>query len=69
MKSDATPQSLERSVSFEVIPSVTQREDQIAEHDADNDEDQGQVMGNVQESIAIRRTRRNSCKRSWLLLI
>jgi len=41
VESDATSPYLERSVSFEVIPSVTQRDDQVAEQDADNDEDQG----------------------------
>jgi len=45
---------------------MTQGDDQVAEHDADNDEDQGQAMGNVQESIAVERTQRNSRKPSWL---
>jgi len=45
---------------------VTQGDDQVAEHDADNDEDQGQAMGNVHESIAVERTQRNSRKLSWL---
>jgi len=56
VESDATSLSLERSVSFEVIPSVTQGDDQVAEQDAYNDEDQGQTMGNVQESFAVERT-------------
>ena len=30
--------------------------------DTDNDEDQGQAAGNVQESIAVERTRKNSRK-------
>ena len=32
--SDTTSPSLERSVLFEVIPSVTQRDDRVAEQDA-----------------------------------
>ena len=57
VESDATSSSLGRSVSFEVIPSVTQGGDQVAEHDADNDdEDQGHAMRDVQESIAVGRT-------------
>jgi len=38
---------------------VTQGDNQIAEQDANNDEDQGYIMGNVQESLVIGRTRRN----------
>ena len=68
MESDATSLFLERSVSFQVIPSVIHGEDQVAEHDADNDEDQRQVMGNVNESIAVRKTQRNSRKPSCSLL-
>jgi len=45
---------------------VIQGDDQITEHDANNDGDQRQAMGNVQESIAVGRTRRNSHKTSWL---
>ena len=66
VESDATLLSLERSISFKVIPSVTLRDDQVAEQDADNDGDQGQAMGNVQEFIAVGRTQRNSRKPSWL---
>jgi len=39
VESDATSPSLERSVSFEVTPSVTQGDDQVSEQNADNDED------------------------------
>jgi len=53
-------------VSFHVIPSVTQENDQVAKQDADNDENQEQTMDNVQEFIAVGRTQRNSCKPSWL---
>jgi len=45
---DVTSPSLEISVSFKVIPLVSQGDDQVTEYDADNDEDQGQVMGKVQ---------------------
>ena len=59
VESDATSPSLERSVSFEVTPSVIQGDDQVAKQDVDSDEDQGQTMSNVQESIAVGRSRRN----------
>ena len=39
VESDAISPSLERSVSFEVTPSVTQGDDQVSEQNADNDED------------------------------
>ena len=45
---------------------MTQRDDQVAEHATDNDEDQGQAMGNVQESIIAGRTWRNLYKPRWL---
>ena len=48
VESDAISPSLKRSISFKVIPSVTQGDDQVAKQDADNDEDQGHAMGNVQ---------------------
>ena len=51
MESDAISLSLEKSVSFEVITSVTQGGDHAADQNVvDDDEDQGQVIGNVQES-------------------
>ena len=57
MESNPTSPSLDTSISFEVIPSVTQGGDQVAEHDAGNDEeDQGHAMGDAQEFIAVRRT-------------
>ena len=40
VESDATSPSLEKSVSFQVISLVTQGDNQVAEQDADNDEDQ-----------------------------
>jgi len=45
---------------------VTHGSDYVAEQDADNDEDQGQVMGDVHESVAVGRPRRNPRKPSWL---
>jgi len=66
VESDATSPSLERSVSLEIIPTVTQDSDQIAEQDTDGDADQGQVMCDVHESTAVERPRRNPRKPSWL---
>jgi len=64
---DTTSPSIERSVSFEIIPAVAQGGDYVTDQDADADvEDQGQAMGNVQEFIAVERACRNSCKPSWL---
>ena len=46
---------------------MTQVGDRVADKDADNnDEDQGQLMGDVHESVAVGRPRRNSRKSSWL---
>jgi len=53
VESDATSSSLERSVSLKIIPKVTQDSGQVAEQDADNDEDQGLVMGDVHESVQL----------------
>jgi len=58
----ATSTSLERSVSLEIIPTVTQGSDHAAGQDADDDEDKGQVMGDVHESVAVGRLRRISRK-------
>ena len=68
MESDATSPSLERSESLEIIPKVTHGSDQVAELDADDDEDQEQVMGDVHESIAVGRPKRNSRKLSLLTI-
>ena len=57
MKSNDTSPSLERSVSFEIIPAMTQGGDHVADQEVNDDEDQGQVMGNVQKFIAVGRTR------------
>ena len=66
MESDATSPSLEGSVSLEIMPMVTQGSDHAADQDTDDDEDQGQAMGDIHESIAVGRTKRNSRKPSWL---
>ena len=44
VESDTTLPSLKRLVSLEIIPKVTHGSDQVAEQDADDDEDQGYVM-------------------------
>ena len=41
VESDATLPSLDRSVSFEITPEVTQGGDHVADQDAKDDEDQG----------------------------
>ena len=47
VKSDATSSYLDRTISLQIIPAVTQGIDHVADQDADNDEDQGQAMGDV----------------------
>jgi len=64
VESDTTSPSLERSESLEIIPTVTQGSDHVANQDTDDDDDQRQAMGDVHEFIALGRTRRNSCKPS-----
>ena len=66
VESDATSPSLERKVSLEIIPMMTQGNDHVAEQAAEDDEDPGQIMGDIHESIAVGRPRRNSRKPSWL---
>ena len=41
VESDATSPSLERSVSLEIIPTVTHGGDHVADQNVDDDEDQG----------------------------
>jgi len=41
VESDATSPSLERSVSLEIITTVTQGSDHVADQNTDDDEDQG----------------------------
>ena len=45
--SDATPPFLDKSVSFEIIPVMTQGDDQVANQGAKDGEDQGQATGGV----------------------
>ena len=66
VESDAASPSLERSVSLEIIPTVTQGSDHVADQDTDVDEDQRQAIGDIHESIAVGRTRRSPRKPSWL---
>jgi len=66
VESDATSPSLERSVLLEIIPTVAQGSDHVADQDTDNDEDQGQAISDVHESISVGRTRRNPRKPSRL---
>jgi len=67
VESGATSPCLERLVSLEIMPKVTQDSDQVAKQDADDDENQGHIMGNVHESVTVGRPRRNSRKSSWLI--
>ena len=64
-ESDATPQTPDRIVSFEITTEVTKDGDHVADMDVD-DEDQGPVMGDVYDSIILEKTRRNPRKLSWL---
>ena len=41
VESGATSPSLERSISLEIIPTVTQGSDHVADQNTDDDEDQG----------------------------
>jgi len=47
VESDATSPSLERSISFEIIPAVTQDGDHVADQNAADDENQGHAMKNL----------------------
>ena len=68
MESDATSPSLKRPVSLEIISTMTLGSDHVADQDTDDDEDQGQAMGDVHKSIAVGRTGRNPRKPSWLTI-
>ena len=63
-ESDATLPSPNSLVSFEITPEVTHGDDYVADEDANDD--QGHVMGKVQNSITVGRARRNLCKPNWL---
>ena len=53
IESDATSPSLERSVTLEFIPTVTHGSNHVADQNTDEEEDQGQAMGNVHESLQL----------------
>jgi len=53
LESNATPPPPDRTISFEITLEVTQGGGHVANHFADDDEDQGQVMSDVQKSIAV----------------
>ena len=57
VESDATLPFLERSVSLKIIPALTQGDDHVAGQDADDDENQGQAMSDVQESLQLKEPR------------
>jgi len=54
VKSDATSPSLDRSVSFEIIPAVIQSVDHIADQDADDDEDQRHLWVMSKNSLQLK---------------
>ena len=56
VESDTTPPSPDSLVSFEITPKVTQGDDHVASGDANDVENQGHVMGDVQDSITVGRT-------------
>jgi len=58
VESAATSPSLERSVSLKIIPTAIQDSDHVADQDTDDDEDQGQAMGDVHDSIAVERIKK-----------
>ena len=47
VESDATPHTLDSSVSFEFSPEVTQGENHVANEDTEDVENQGSKMGQV----------------------
>ena len=66
VESNVTPAPPDRTILFEITPEVTQSGDHVSNEDADDDEDQEPVMGDIQDSIAVGRTQRNPRKPSWL---
>ena len=50
VESDATPLPLDKALLFEITPKVTQGGDHVTDEDADIDEDQGSIIGDVQDS-------------------
>jgi len=47
VESDTTPPTQDSSVSFHITPEVTKSDDHVADEDADDVDDQGQVMSDV----------------------
>ena len=66
MESDATSSSLDRTVSLEIISAVTQDSDHVADQDADNDEDQGQAIGDVKNPLQLEEPTGIHVSPSWL---
>ena len=66
VENDAILPSSDRTMSFKITSEVTQDGDHVADMNADDDEDQGQVMSDIQDFIAVEKTRRNSLKHSWI---
>ena len=67
VESDANSPSLEDSASVRIIPRVTQGSDQAVEEDAEDvEEGHEQIMGNVPDSTAVERPRRNTRRPGWL---
>ena len=66
VENDANSPSLESSASVRIISRMTQCNDQAVEEDAEVEEGQEQVMGNVPDSTAVERPRRTTRKPGWL---
>jgi len=47
VESNSTPTPLDTTVSFEIIPKMTQGGVHVADEDADNDKDQRLIIGDV----------------------
>ena len=52
VESDATPHSSRSSVLFEIPPIVTRDENHVVDEDTEDIENQGQVTGQIQVSVA-----------------
>ena len=73
MENDANLPSLESSASVRIITRVTQGSDQAVEEDADDEEGQEQIMGNISDSTAVERpmrnTRRSDCLTTDMIVV
>jgi len=67
VESDATPRTPSSSISFKIPLTVTWYENHAADEDTKNGENQGHIMGQVQNSVAARWGRRNPQKYAWLI--